>query len=177
MLVAQSMGALSAPLACDRLAVRELVLVCPMIPVPGESGGAWWETSGQAAAQRENDLREGRDPDAPFDVLTLFMHDVPQPVVDEAFAREEPQQSTAPFADPWPLAAWPDVPTRVIAARHDRLFPLPFMQRLARERLGVEPEVVDSGHLPALARPEALARGDLRGEVRLTLLAPGAAPA
>ena len=59
--------------------------------------------------------------------------------------------------DTWPLAAWPDVPTRVIAGRHDRLFPLSFMQAVSRDRLGVEPEIVDSGHLPALSVPGALA--------------------
>jgi hypothetical protein len=45
----------------------------------------------------------------------------------------------------------------VIACRHDRLFPLDFMRRLARERLGVEVDVIDSGHLPALSRPRELA--------------------
>jgi len=49
------------------------------------------------------------------------------------------------------------VPTRVIAGRFDRFFPLEFVQRVARERLGVEPEVVNAGHLPALACPDELA--------------------
>jgi pimeloyl-ACP methyl ester carboxylesterase len=46
----------------------------------------------------------------------------------------------------------------VIAGLHDRLFPYAFLQRLARERLGVEVEPIDSGHMPALSRPEELAR-------------------
>jgi pimeloyl-ACP methyl ester carboxylesterase len=62
------------------------------------------------------------------------------------------------LADQWPLPAWPDVPTRVVAGRHDRLLPLDLIQRLARERVGVEADVVDSGHLPALSRPDDLAR-------------------
>jgi pimeloyl-ACP methyl ester carboxylesterase len=45
----------------------------------------------------------------------------------------------------------------VIACRHDRLFPLDFMRRLARERLGVEVDVIDTGHLAALSRPQELA--------------------
>ncbi|WML64584.1 hypothetical protein QNA09_07230 [Rhodococcus sp. AH-ZY2] len=49
------------------------------------------------------------------------------------------------------------MPVRVIAGRHDRLFPLPLIERLAHERVGVEPEVIDTGHLPALARPAELA--------------------
>ncbi|HWM07923.1 MAG TPA: alpha/beta fold hydrolase, partial [Solirubrobacteraceae bacterium] len=124
-----------------------LALVAPMIPVPGETPGEWWTTSGQS---------EGRDDDAPSDVMEVFMHDVAPEVVADVFARGEPRQADRPFADPWPLDAWPAVPTRVLAARHDRLFPLPFMQRLSRERLGIEPDVIDSGHLPALARPDEL---------------------
>ena len=31
------------------------------------------------------------------------------------------------------------------------------MQTVSRDRLGVEPEIVDSGHLPALSVPAALA--------------------
>jgi pimeloyl-ACP methyl ester carboxylesterase len=50
--VAQSMGAFTAPLLCERVEVRELILVAPMIPAPGESPGEWWTTSGQTPAQR-----------------------------------------------------------------------------------------------------------------------------
>jgi len=155
--VAQSMSAFTAPMVVDRVDVRLLILVAPMIPAPGESPRAWWSSSGQAAARREQDEREGRDPDAPFDVITSFMHDVPPGIIAEAFARGEPRQSDRPFVEPWPLAEWPHVPTRVLVGRHDRLFPLEFMHRLACERLGIVPDVIDTGHLPALSRPTELA--------------------
>ena len=155
--VAQSMGTFTAPMLCDRVDVRQLALVAPMIPTPGESPGEWWSASGQEAAKRELDEREGRDPDAGIDVKTTLMHDVPPELVAEAFERGEPDQSDTPFGDPWPLEAWPEVPTRVLACRHDRLFPFEFMRGLARERLGVTAEALDSGHLPALARPDDLA--------------------
>jgi pimeloyl-ACP methyl ester carboxylesterase len=156
--VAQSMGAFTAPLLCERLPVARIALVCPMIPAPGESAGEWWAATGQPAARRELDEREGRDPEAPFDVIEGFFHDVPADVLAEALARGGRRQSDTPFAQPWPLARWPRVPTTVIAGRRDRLFPLPFMRRLARERLGVPVAVIDSGHLPALSRPRALTR-------------------
>jgi pimeloyl-ACP methyl ester carboxylesterase len=156
--VAQSMAAFTAPLLCRRVDVRQLVLVAPMIPAPSESPGEWWWKSGQIAARREQDEREGRDPDAPFDVKTAFMHDVADEIVAEAFARGEPRQSDTPFEEPWPLAAWPSIPTNVLACRHDRFFPLEFMRRLALERLGVTADVIDTGHLPALARPAELAQ-------------------
>ena len=56
-LVAQSMGAFSAPLTCDRLPVSELVLLNAMIPAPGETAGEWWGNTGQADAMRTNELR------------------------------------------------------------------------------------------------------------------------
>ena len=44
----------------------------------------------------------------------------------------------------------------MVSSQDDRLFPLEFQQRLARQRLGVEPVVVPGGHLVALARPDDL---------------------
>src|SRR5688572_4735097 len=40
-LVAQSMGAFTAPSVCRRVPVDLLVLVNPMIPAPGETAGQW----------------------------------------------------------------------------------------------------------------------------------------
>lgn len=41
--------------------------------------------------------------------------------------------------------------------RHDRLFPAPYLRRVARERLGITPDEIDSAHTPALSRPTELA--------------------
>ncbi len=157
-LVAQSLAGLTGPLVCVRVPVDLLVLVAAMIPSPGESAGDWWANTGQRAARRENDRREGRDPDAPFDVMTTFFHDVPREVVAEAFKRGERKQSGTAFNEPWPLKAWPAVPTRVLLCRDDRLFPAPFMRRLAKERLGITPDEMGGGHLPALAHPAELVK-------------------
>ena len=82
---------------------------------------------------------------------------MPPEVTREAFARPERGQAGKPFTEPWPLAAWPDVPTSGIAGSDDRIFPLGFQQRVARERLGIELAVIGSGHLPSLSVPEVLA--------------------
>jgi pimeloyl-ACP methyl ester carboxylesterase len=156
-LVAQSMGAFSAPLAADRLDGRRIVLVNAMVPSPGETAGDWWEAVGQPAARAEHERAEGRDPDAPFDVAKGFFHDVPAEVTDEAFSRGEPAQADRPFGEPWPLRAWPDLPTMAIVGRHDRLFPEPLQRAYLKDRLGLEPTVIDGGHLVALANPEGLA--------------------
>ena len=153
-LVAQSMGGLTAPLVCDRVPVDLLVLVNGMIPRPGETGGEWWTATGQgdaaAAYLRELGLPAELDDDG------TYFHDVPADVV--AAAKEQPlAQSGRPFEDPWPLERWPDVPTRVVAGREDRLFPLEFQRRIAADRLGLDVDVIPGGHLVALSRPAALA--------------------
>jgi len=155
-LVGQSLGAFSASWAATRVPAVGLVLVNGMIPVPGETPGEWWDATGQPAARRANEEREGRDPDAPFDLDTAFLHDVPPAVAAEGepYQREE---ADAVFESAWAPAAWPDVPTRVIAGADDRFFPLEFQQRIAADRLGLDVEVVPGGHLCALSHPDELA--------------------
>jgi pimeloyl-ACP methyl ester carboxylesterase len=156
-LVAQSMGGFTAPLLAGRLPVEEIVLLNAMIPAPGETGGTWWENTGQREARRVADVRAGRDPGAEFDTVTMFFHDVPEDVTAEAMQLGEPAQSDTPFAQVWPLDAWPDVPTRAISARGDRIFPLEFQVRVAQDRLGIIPVELDGGHLVALSRPDEVA--------------------
>jgi pimeloyl-ACP methyl ester carboxylesterase len=153
-LVAQSMGGLTAPLVCSRVPVELLVLVNAMIPLPGETGGEWWAVTGQAEASAEYARRHGL-PDDP-DQVAAFFHDVPDDVAAEAL--QQPfAQSGRPFEDPWPLPRWPDVPTRVLAGRDDRFFPADFQRRIAAERLGLDVEEIPGGHLVALSRPGELA--------------------
>jgi pimeloyl-ACP methyl ester carboxylesterase len=154
--VGQSLGGLTAPLVCDRVPVRCLVLVVAIVPAPGERPREWWANTGFDAARREQAQREGADVEGDFDVLTEFFHDVPDDVTAEAMARGERAQSGKPLDDAWPLSAWPAVPTRFLLCRDDRCFPAPFMRRVVRERLGIAPDEMDGGHLPALARPAEL---------------------
>jgi pimeloyl-ACP methyl ester carboxylesterase len=155
-LVAQSMGAFSAPQVCARRPVALLVLVNPMIPAAGETAGEWWANTGQPQARRENEVREGRAPDAPFDVATGFLHDVPPHIAAAGQAHDRDEADIA-FEQPWPLDAWPDVPTRVLVGRDDRLFPAAFQRRLAQERLGITPDEMPGGHLVALVHPAEVA--------------------
>jgi pimeloyl-ACP methyl ester carboxylesterase len=156
-LVAQSLGGFSAPLAVDRLDVRRLVLLNAMVPKPGETFNEWWEAVGQQEASRAYAERDGRDPDSPWDEREIFFHDVPPDVTDAVYSRGEPQQADKPCSEPWPLATWPDVPTSAITGRHDRLFPEPLQRAYLEDRLGIEPTVIDGGHLVALSNPEGLA--------------------
>ena len=44
-----------------------------------------------------------------------------------------------------------------MAGADDRFFPVGFQQALARDRLGIEADVLPGGHLNALAEPARLA--------------------
>lgn len=155
--VAQSMAAYTAPIIATKVPVESIVLVAPMVPAPLETPGQWWSNTGQPDAARHLAIEEGRDPDKPFDPIETFLHDVDPEVVAEA-GEHVRRQSDRPFDDPWPLPGWPEVPTRCVIGRHDRLFPVDFQRRVVRERLGIIPDEIDTGHLPALSRPEELTR-------------------
>lgn len=141
-LVAQSLAGFTAPLVCTRLPVKLLILVAAMVPAPHESPGEWWANTGHVF------------PD-PFDPAVVFAHDLPPALAAESLLHVR-EQSGTPFEKPWPLEAWPDVPTRFLLCRDDRFFPAEFQRRVVRDRLGITPDEMGGGHLPALARPEEL---------------------
>ncbi|MEV4753544.1 alpha/beta hydrolase [Micromonospora sp. NPDC049559] len=151
--VAHSFGGFTAPLVCDRVPVRLLVMLQAMIPKPGELPGEWWAATGHDQARREQDALDGR---AENDLVTLFVHDLPPRLAAEALSRGKAQAST-PFTQPWPLAAWPEVPTRFLLSRGDRFFPADFMRRVVRDRLRIVPDEMAGDHLPMLGHPTELA--------------------
>ena len=124
-------------------------MVNAMIPSPGEAPADWWTNTGHADARRE----AGDD----MDDIATYYHDVPSELAAEAMRRERNHPSDRAYREPWPLKAWPDVPTRFLLCRNDRLFPAGWMRRLVQERLGM-PDEMDSGHCPMLSRPADLAR-------------------
>ena len=152
-LVAQSMAAFTVPFVCERVPVDLVVLVAAMTPLADESPGEWWENTGQADARRAQARREGR-PDSD-DPVEMFLHDVPSDVAAES-AHHVRNQSATPFRTPCPMPPWPDVPTRFLLCRDDRFFPANFQRRIVRDRLGITPDEIDGGHLPALAHPHQL---------------------
>ncbi|MEV7414753.1 alpha/beta hydrolase [Streptomyces sp. NPDC089919] len=155
--VGQSFGAFTAPLVAVRQPVAELVLVAGMVPAPGEPPDRWWSATGYAEAVARQAARDGgltgrEDP------YLAFYHDVPRALAEEAMGRQRTTHpSPAAGARPWPLEAWPAVPTRFVLCGEDRFFPPDFQRRLARDRLGVVPEEIAAGHCVALSRPAALA--------------------
>jgi pimeloyl-ACP methyl ester carboxylesterase len=152
-LVAQSLGGFTAPLVCARAAIRMLVFVNAMIPLPGETAGAWWGNTD--ATQARIAAARGGGYNSEFDLQTYFLHDVSEAVLRAGPARQR-EQTEAIFQYPCLFERWPQIPIHVIASADDRFFPLEFQRRVARERLNKDVEAVPGGHLVALSHPEEL---------------------
>jgi predicted alpha/beta hydrolase family esterase len=152
-LVAQSLGGFTAPLVAHMVPVAAIVMVNAMIPIAGETPGAWWDNTGWDRARVDAARRSGYV--EAFDLDVYFLHDVPPEIA--ATGRDWPE-ADAVFRSTCDFETWPDVTTRVVAGRDDRFFPADFQQRVAGERLGLSPDVLPGGHLIALSRPEELAR-------------------
>jgi pimeloyl-ACP methyl ester carboxylesterase len=143
--VAQSFGGYVAPIVCERVGARLMVLVAGMVPSPGESAEKMFASSGYRSESPSNTSQ-----------IEIFYQDVPPALAREALARGR-RQSDTPGKQPWPLAAWPKVPTRFLLCRNDRLFPAAWLRKVVRDRLGITPDEIESGHTPALSRPVELA--------------------
>jgi pimeloyl-ACP methyl ester carboxylesterase len=143
--VAQSFGGYVAPLVAARIGARLIVLVAGMVPKAGETAEEMFRNTGwQPTGLGDSST------------IAVFYHDVPPELAKQALAHER-QQSDTPGAEPWPLAAWPDIPTCAVLGRQDRFFPAKWLRSVIRDRLGIEPDEIDSGHCPALSRPRELA--------------------
>jgi len=145
LVVAQSFGCYVAPIVCDRIGASLMVLIAGMVPAPGESAEEMLANTGYRSESR-SDASE----------IEIFYQDVPPALAHEAMARGR-RQSETPGKQPWPLAAWPEVPTRFLLCRNDQLFPAAWLRKVVRERLGITPDEIASGHTPALSRPLELA--------------------
>lgn len=96
--VAASLGAFTAPLVVGPLDAKAVVLVNPMIPLPGETPGAWWGNTGAVEARTAQASRLGYP--AEFDPQTYMFHDVPPHVLATATPKgEQSQRPSATRAD------------------------------------------------------------------------------
>ena len=138
--VGHSLGGFTAPLVCAHVTAELLVLVAGMIPAPGELFADWWANAGYEASGYDD----------------VFYHDVAPALAEEAQRREREETSKA-LREPWPLEAWPDIPTRYLLCRDDRMFTAAWARKHARERLAIEADEMDGGHYVSISRPRELA--------------------
>ncbi len=154
-LVAMSLGGFTAPLVAAKTPLRALIFVNAMIPVPGETSGAWWDATGSSAARSAAAEQGGYGTE--FDLTSYFLHDVPPDIAAEG-EQHQRDEADVVFGTACDFDAWPSVPTCVVAGAGDRFFPADFQRKVARDRLGLEAAVLPGGHLMALSQPAALAR-------------------
>ena len=137
--VGHSLGGFTAPLVCARVPVDLVVLLAAMIPASGELLGLVDQH------RLSRDRIRGR---------LLPRHR------SRARCRGETArtgENSRALRQPWPLPTWPEVRTKYLLCREDRIFPAEWARRHARERLGMEPDEIDGGHYVALSRPRMLA--------------------
>jgi pimeloyl-ACP methyl ester carboxylesterase len=159
-LVAQSLAGFTAAQVCaTHVPLQMLIFVNAMIPMPGETAGAWWGDTGSREAREE--AARGHGYPVEFALDTYFLHDVPQAVIREGAAHQR-EEAGIVFTQPCRFASWPEIPIHVVVGEDDRFFPPDFQERVAHERLRKRVDRVAGGHLVALANPEGLARRLLR---------------
>ncbi|HEY3471552.1 MAG TPA: alpha/beta hydrolase [Amycolatopsis sp.] len=141
--VGHSYGGFTASLVAAKLRARLLVYLAGMIPAPGEPPGQWWGNTGFASPEGLSETEQ-------------FFNGVSAELAAECQAHGR-EQASKEWDEPWPLEAHPDVPTRVLLCRDDRFFPPDFQRRVARERLGAEPDEIDGPHCVTLSHPAQLA--------------------
>ncbi len=151
--VAQSLGAFAAVMACSQVQARRLVLVNAMVPAPGETPGDWWGATGAVTARVSTARSRGYTDE--FELATYFLHDLNTD--DAAGVLSDPgHEADIVFGQPCDFASWPEVETAAIVGSDDRLFPLEFQRQLLVDRAGVTPVVIPGGHLLALANSDGL---------------------
>jgi pimeloyl-ACP methyl ester carboxylesterase len=153
-LVAQSLGGFTAAIVAARRPVRGIVFVNAMIPEPGETPGQWWGAVDSGAARVAAAEQHGYP--AQFDLETYFLHDVDPVLAAEGEPYQRPEADVV-FSSVCTFDRWPQVPIRVLAGADDRFFPVEFQRRVAKDRLGVDADVLPGGHLIALSNAGGVA--------------------
>ena len=159
-IVGHSLGGLTIALVPDLRPVSALVFLAAFVPRPGVSAqeefqaGAFQLSEGFDAGRTIDELgRSSLDPEKAADAL---FGDLDPDAARVAASKLRPQGQLTQ-EEPHPLEAWPDVPSFFIHCTQDRSHTHEFDQAHARERLGVEPLEIETGHSPFLSRPKELA--------------------
>ena len=157
--VPHSLGGLVGPVVAARRPLRALVYVCALVPEPGLS------FSDQLAASEERVLLfeggrevddQGRShwPDPDTTASTMYPDLSPE---DARWAVEHLRRQAQKSQGEISPAPPPGLRTESIVGAYDRLVSPAWSRRVARERLGVEPVEIPTGHFPMITHPELLA--------------------
>lgn len=157
--VAHSLGGLTAPLVAALRPVRAIVYLAAFVPVAGQSMADQFAGSAEPVLLFEggreiDDLGRSCWSDAETAARVLYP-DLPRADADWAFAHLRPQ-APLPQRERHPEGL-PAVGAVSLVGMHDLIVNPEWSRRVARERLGVEPVELPTGHFPMLTSPEGLA--------------------
>jgi pimeloyl-ACP methyl ester carboxylesterase len=98
----------------------------------------------------------GKDPTEDDEVAAAFVyHDCDQATLAWALSTRRAFVPRAVYHEQIELAR--EIPSTYIVASQDRTIRPEWQRRMARERLGVEPIEIETGHCPNVSQPDALA--------------------
>ena len=158
-LVPHSVGGLVGPVVARRRPLTALVYLCGLVPEPGLSFGEQVSASDEPiltiAGGREVD-EQGRShwPD-PGATARIMYGDLEPEDASWAFERlrTQAQRSQGERSPESPAG----LRVESIVGTEDRLVSPAWSRRVARERLGVEPVEIPTGHFPMITHPKLLA--------------------
>jgi pimeloyl-ACP methyl ester carboxylesterase len=156
--VGHSLGCLIVPMAAHRLNARRIVMLAGIVGAPHQSLEMLAETDA------DRDLPMGEDA-LEFNADGLFRfsaaaarrllyHDCEPEQTEQAIGRLRFQRSM--WTEVADFDAWPTAEIVSITCTDDHVVNPAWSDRMARERLGVEPVHLPGGHSPFLSRPAEL---------------------
>ena len=158
-LVPHSLGGLVGPVVARRRPLRALVYLCGLVPEPGLRFGEQVSVAEEPiltiSGGRELD-EQGRShwPDREATARIMYP-DLDPEDASWAFERLRSQaQKSQGERSPEPP---PGLRAESIVGMEDRLVSPDWSRRVARERLGIEPIEIPTGHFPMITHPELLA--------------------
>ena len=151
--VAHSGSGVLLPAAARALAARRQVWLAAWVPAAAASFNDEVERHSEEAFNPE---WIGKDAIADAAVAEHFVyHDCDRATLEWALGTRRRFVPLAAFDERIPLAD--DIPSTYILATDDRTIRPDWQRRMARERLGVEPLEIPTGHCPNVSHPELLA--------------------
>ena len=161
-LVGHSLGGLTVPLVAARRPLRHLVYLCAAVPDIGRTFAQQLvdepDMFNAACYAGLSELDgQGRRRWVDDDLARALMYaDCDRAVTDAALARLRPQ-ARFPYSVPFPLPAFPAVPTTSVICTEDRAIGPDWSRSVARGRLRADVVELPGSHSPFLSRPDALA--------------------
>jgi pimeloyl-ACP methyl ester carboxylesterase len=158
-LVPHSLGGLVGPVVAARRPLRALVYLAALVPEPGLTFSDQLSSSSESillfqGGRTVDDEGRSRWSDADTTAGVMYSDLTPEDAA-WAFQRLRPQaQKSQGEQSPGPP---PELRVESVIGTNDRVVSPSWSRRVARERLGVEPVELPTGHFPMITHPELLA--------------------